>query len=432
MNTNSHDRKKGSVLVVVIIAMMAVTLLGTAILSMATSSRYEYLNLGITNRAYYLAESGASYVRAIRAVDRNVMPSGTYTFENGDQFVVVTSTNGGLVYVESTGIVNPGTHLESRQLVHFVINERGAFSDQLPLGFDFDDDGDFDEDLWSSVNLDPRITDTGPSGGQTALDLKGEEGQIYLTWQNNPDLDFTRVWGFNHGLLNYDVQVKIQPFETGNQQAYSKHYMLGISFRLHPDTNRCYGLSYFRSWPEPPNQTPDWVNALPASFQNLRGTNLYAVLWYRLGSYVELLNYRQLTPAHGVLVWRDDQYELADYATLLLQLDEHFASPGVRENLIAAYIQGPSVYPLWPDGSSTNSLWQEETSVFPAQLVWQDGTQTNIDDRITSADFNIIKPSEVGIHVFYDQTGANKKFFDDFALRMEGFAASSGGVQIQY
>jgi hypothetical protein len=121
---------------------------------------------------------------------------------------------------------------------------------------------------------------------------------------------------------------------------------------------------------------------------------------------------------------------LRDYTTLLLQLDEVFADDGTRENEIVAYMQHTDVYPLWM--SNTNAVWPPDATVFPHAVTWDNGVVTNVNARLTSADFAEEKPSEIGIHVFYDLLGADKKFFDDFALRMDGYSASRHGVEIQY
>lgn len=438
--------KNGAALVVVVLSMIAAGLVGTAILSKTASSRYERIQFGLANRAYYLAESGASYVRAQRAADPTFYPSNalTLTLANGDQFTVVVVTNAarpGHVGVLSTGIAHPGTALEARQQIHFEIDELRRSADTLPVGFDIDGDGEFDEELWDLDGVTASIKETGPSGKTPALDLKGEVGQVNLVWQDNPEIDLVQAWRARLGLLSYDVQLKIQPFLSG--VGFSQSYMLGLSFRLHPDTNNCYGLSFFRSLVgQPQDKPPDWVNALPASIRALRGTNSnpYVLLWYRAtaASPLELLNYRELTAADAdVVAWTDTpkgfRHELRDYSTLLVQLREAYTMEGARTNHIVVYIQGTNTYPLWSTGDPTNAVWQENAAVFPASnlrpLVWHDGAITNGDGRITSADFDLLKPSEIGIHVFYDLIGDNKKFFSDFALRVQ---STAGGTQIQY
>ena len=422
--------RDGALLVAVVIGLLAASLLGTAVLSMTTSAHLQRVHAAGINRAYYLAESGGAYARAVRFEDRTLLPAGSFTLSNGDRFEVFTFREEDQVIVRSLGIANPGTNLESRRRLHFVLSD--TTSDVLPVGFDFDEDGSFDEDTWNTVNVDPRIRTTGPSGRQPALDLRGEQGHISLNWQDHPELNLLTLWGFNGGLLSYDAQVKVKPFDTGQQAAYSKHYMLGLSFRMHQEIEHSYGLSFFRSHAGTvPGQTPSWVTSLPPSFQALRGDGIYLVLWYRHGGLdsLDLLNYRLLTAEEPVVEIRNDLPELVDYSTMLLELKERFTADGRRENQITAYTQGTSVYPLWT--TRDDMEWQENTAVFPEPVRWQDGTSTVTDSRLTTEEFPLLQPSEVGIHVLYDRTGANLKFFDDFALRMEGYGALTEG-QIQY
>ena len=422
--------RRGSILVVIVMALLGASFLGAAFLSMATSSRFQRVHAASTYRAYYLAESGGAYVRSVRMLDNTALPAGLFTLANGDQFSLNSFTNDQQLIVQSTGIANPGSQLEARRMLTFVLTD--LEDNVMPVDFDLDDDGEFDDHMWTTEGVDPKIRTTGPSGREPALDLKGTEGQIYLNWQDKPDVNLVQVWAYSGGLLEYDVQVKIKAFDTGSQAAYSKHYMLGISFRLHPDINHCYGLSYFRSNAGTnPGQTPSWVNKLPPAFEALRGTNVYLVLWHRNGGIetLDLLGQRLLTPADPVAEIRNDNPELKDYSTLLVSLKEQYGDQGQRENIITSYIQGTDIYPRWT--SRDDMEWQDNTSVFPAPVQWDDGSTSKVDTRLTSEDFDLNRPAEVGIHVFYDRSGANLKFFDDFALRMENYAASST-TQVQY
>ena len=414
-----------------VIGLMALASLGTALLAMATSARYQRLHTGISMRAYYLAESGGAYVRSVRKHDKTLLPSGTFTLANGDVFSLQTTEDNGRIVVTSIGTANPGTHLEAQRRLHFEISENPG-GDVLPLGFDLDNDGEFDSDVWTAVNVDPTIRDTGPSGGQPALDLKGELGAINLNWQDKPDLDLAQVWAYNGGLLNYDLQVKISPFETGSEQAYSKHYLLGLSFRVQADTSYSYGLSYFRSLAgTTPGHTPAWVASLPPAFQALRGDNIHLLLWSRQGavSTMKIIARRTLTPADPVIEIRNGHQELRDYSTLLLKLQEQFDADGLRENVMSAYLQGTGGYPLWD--SRDDIAWQEDAGTFPAPVQWENGQSEIRNGLFVSDDFNVLRPDEIGVHVFYDQTGANKKFFDDFAMRVENYAVVTGS-QVQY
>lgn len=177
--------RSGSLIIAVILALLGASFLGAAILSTATSARYQRVHASGINRAYYLAESGGAYARALRKLDKDADPSGTFTLDNGDQFIVQRLTHSMTTLVfRSTGVAHPNTQIEARRQLTFDLSEQE--DDFLPVGFDFDNDGRFDDEMWTTVNVDPTIRDTGPSGGQPALDLKGELGQINLAWANQP------------------------------------------------------------------------------------------------------------------------------------------------------------------------------------------------------------------------------------------------------
>jgi len=455
MKTHRPDCKSGSILIVVLFSLLAAGLIGVAALRVSTSSRYERVGYSMSNRAHYLAESGASYVRSRRQLDKTFLPITpmTLTLDNQDQFTVVASLTNRIddattnlhqhLLVTSVGIVNPGSALEARKQLHFDISERGLDTNALPITF-IDDKGKFNEDLWDLDGVVARVMSTGPSGDDPALQLQGEEGQMNLAWQDKPSLDLVQVWSYYGGLLSYDMQAKTQPFDTGDQSAYSEHYMLGLSFRVNTNNGSCYGLSFFRSLNKKPSPGIKWPVQLPAEFQALRGTNIHVVLWHRPSDIGSVTNYvliksRRLAPSDGLLVWRQlnpsqpGSWELRDYATLLLELKEKYASGSTnRENHISVYTQNPDVYPRWADGDPVHAEWQENTNKFPHKLTWDSGESEVVDSRSTSAGFGTIKPNEVAIHVFYDMPGASKQFFDDFALRVPFTGNPYGGTQIQY
>ena len=58
-----RNRRKGAVLVIVTISMVAAAAAGVAILAVSTSARFERIGMSSSSRAYYLAESGAEFVR---------------------------------------------------------------------------------------------------------------------------------------------------------------------------------------------------------------------------------------------------------------------------------------------------------------------------------------------------------------------------------
>ncbi len=427
--------KSGVVLIVIVFVIVTLAGLGVTSIAVSAGSTMARITVGHANRAYYLAESGVEYVKAARRLDPTLLPSGTYTVEGGDQILISSAAVSNGVRVVSIGIVSPGGLMETRRRITFIVFAGPAGEGVLPLAFDFDEDGEFDDDTWDLVGLKKaKIATTGPSGGETALDLTGTEGSIHLNWQDNPDLDLASAWNNNGQLLSYELQMKISPFETGNEQAYSHHFMLGFSFRLYPDTNTSYGVSFFRSRAiksngQPDNNPPGWISA---ALEPLRGTNVYVVLWYVVGTQFELINYKALDMASGIIWTQNGVNELRDYSTLLLKLDEQLDENGERENHISAYLQNTDVYPNW--NGLDDIRWSDDATVFPGPVQWQDPvTQVHVDNRITSEGFGVDRPSEIAVHVFYDLPGANKKFFDDFAMKMDGFADTGGdGSQIQY
>jgi hypothetical protein len=145
-----------------------------------------------------------------------------------------------------------------------------------------------------------------------------------------------------------------------------------------------------------------------------------------------VMNYLLLDESSGMVTNTGDGNQLLDYTTLLLKLDEQFGGANGRENHIQAFLQNPSVYPNW--NSPDDQRWTDDTAVFPTPVQWQAPVTTdNVDDRLTSANFDVDRPSEIAIHVFYDQAGANKKFFDDFGFKLDGFQGPGSDVdQIQY
>lgn len=422
MNALARRNRYGFALIVISASMLAVGLLGTALLSSITSARYERIHAGTSNRAYYLAESGASYVRSVRRVNPAALPAGTYTMENGDRFsVTVTAITGGIL-VESVGTANPGSYFESQRRIRFEMMDAPAGSGLLPLSF-------AELEKFIAVGVDPNLRSTGPSGHVLALDLKGDIGRFYLSWRDNPDLDLESAWLAAGNLLSYDVQMKVSPIEGG--AGFGNHYMLGLSFRLNPDNQKSYGLSYFRSITD--KKPPAWVSSLPASMQALRDGDVYLVLWYSdTNGLLTLLNYRHLTSADPVI----SANALIPYSTMLLSLKDVVKANGSHENQITAYIQSAAVYPAWPSlGDVDQAKWQEATNIFPHPVVWADGSVIQTNSLISSAHITSFEEEgEIGVHSFYDSEGANKKFFADFAMRLQNPAGSSGGggTQIQY
>jgi hypothetical protein len=301
-------------------------------------------------------------------------------------------------------------------------------------------DGLFDEDYWTYVGVTSvDIARTGSSGTEPAIHMKRDVGRLELYWQTHPEVDLRKAWQDNANLLSYDLQVKVSPYDVSDARAYSSHYMLGLSFRLYQDTETSYGVSFFRSRMYEPSRNPkkpprelkppDW---LPPALEPLRGTNVYIILWCRTAAGFDLINYRTLDGSHNMTYVADGVYELRDYVTMLVELDEFIDNSGVRQNNIVVYMQNPDIYPNWND--TGDARWGGDPVVFPSPITWENpAVIRHIDGRITSENFAVDSPSEVAVHFFYHKKGPNKKFFDDFMFRQEGYVNPlAASTEIQY
>ena len=99
-----------------IVAFAAISVLGTGIYFMTTTSTFSGLGANSQNRAYQLAVSGRDY-----AIIRNLHPieSGNYTMANGDIINIAISVNQttSTDTITSTGIVNINTPYEAKRTI---------------------------------------------------------------------------------------------------------------------------------------------------------------------------------------------------------------------------------------------------------------------------------------------------------------------------
>lgn len=453
----------GAVMIIVVVSMVAAAALGTALLSVSTASRYERLAFGAASRAYYLAESGAEFVRSHSDRPARTWTNLTraYTLQNRDRFeIVVTPMPGtqGVMRVVSTGIAYPGTPWEARQRVTFEIKEGLRTSDQRPEGL-FDDQGNFNAAAWDiSGGVQPSVKQTGPSQHQCAIDIQGTQGYISRRWADNPNTSedesraLCRAWQKQTNMLSYDVQVKVAPFENPGE-GFGEYFMLGISFRLQTN-GASFGLSFFRADRDIKKQ-PAWAARLPSNtWWALRGTNTYVVLWHRTGTNANftLLRSKMLTTNDSVLKLFNqghptkEQWALMPYSTLIIRLVDRWNGP-TRQNMMYAFIQSTNNYPNWPDNNMSYAQWPTN-EIFPEPIMWDQGFNWGVSTQlrgtndycrfktVTNANGVVEQvydgPPEIGLHVFYDQEGANKKFFDDFAVFIPGSGLRYSASQIQY
>ena len=115
----NNVNRRGAALVLISVAMVAVGLLGSAMLAMSTAARRQRLDADVGSQAYYLAESGRSYAYSRRSGDMYYVPAGSFVMESGDLFMLESAIDGTNLLVTSRGIANPGGHRESSRSVRF-------------------------------------------------------------------------------------------------------------------------------------------------------------------------------------------------------------------------------------------------------------------------------------------------------------------------
>ncbi|MFH1080774.1 MAG: hypothetical protein V1766_11060 [Pseudomonadota bacterium] len=116
--------KKGNVLLFVVVAMTIISVLGTGIYFLTTTSTFSGLEANAQNRAYQLAVAGRDY-----ALARNEPNMDRYfTMANGDKFHLVISGD----TITSTGIVKEGTPYEAKRTITLT---KTGFGSQADISF---------------------------------------------------------------------------------------------------------------------------------------------------------------------------------------------------------------------------------------------------------------------------------------------------------
>jgi hypothetical protein len=125
------NRQAGAAIVVIIAAMTIVAIMGAAMQSLFSSSTFSELFINNRNKAYYLAQAGRNYaaltiLNAYSAGDMAAITDlngQTFTLD-GNQFYLSTNIqSAGITVVESTGIANPDTALETKQKMAFTVRD---------------------------------------------------------------------------------------------------------------------------------------------------------------------------------------------------------------------------------------------------------------------------------------------------------------------
>ncbi|MEW6335743.1 MAG: carbohydrate-binding protein [Thermodesulfobacteriota bacterium] len=360
--------QKGSVLFVLIVAMISMGTLGASMYLLTTTSTYGTLFSNKANQALLLAESGIRYDQKASLADGTV----TITLNGGvDRFIITKTTDlaTGVKTTVSTGIADANSTWPVRKRITYVSGSPGT-SGPGP----------------GPPAAVPMTTVSGHASGSTgtfgigahhgnpnALNVTGSRGNINNphtypeaygtpTWTTNP---FCQPWTNMGGFLSYDVQIKVaeehgQPPEwnasttyylgdlvwyqtptnyfdcraavcTTNPTAKKTQwgpvvyvFNLGVIFRVSATTPQAhaYGVTYFRSTLYTDGGAP--IDGVPATMMpdNLPDNDPALVLFTRdgsSGSDNHWLAYMPLAGANHVV----DQYGfLKDWSSIVVRVVE--------------------------------------------------------------------------------------------------------------
>jgi type II secretory pathway pseudopilin PulG len=319
------------------------------------------------------------------------------------------------VTISSTGTVGSGDMAVSN-----------TFTRTAPLGFQRGGNSRYvnDEDIIFNDPCDSLDNWSEQSGiallknpdQDPAINLQGYEVVIGLDWQNPetgiPNLADARSQ--SNDLLSYELQLKVT---MDSQGSHGKHYMAGISFRLDAGADSSYGISFFRSMGRDSNP-PDWINNLPFSFDDLMDRDkevVYLVLWVKDSGSYTLLNYNKLVDSVHSNRVIDSDGSLKDWSTMVVKVEEFYDMDDQRKNRIWAWVEDDETYTR---GEAITWNW-EEAGDFEKFEWYLNGSNPIVDGTLTSENFNLLNPHEIGLHSYYDSPASNENCFDDFSMKLE-------------
>ncbi len=122
MQTNGMRKQCGVTLIAACLSMLAVGILGGALLSTITTTRHQRLHFDVGQRAFYAAESGRSYAYSRKAGNPFYSPAGTFLMDSGDRFTLSTTRVDTNLVVTSTGVAHGGTDREATRSVTFLLD----------------------------------------------------------------------------------------------------------------------------------------------------------------------------------------------------------------------------------------------------------------------------------------------------------------------
>jgi hypothetical protein len=136
------NRQAGSALIIVIASIVIVGIMGAGMLSLLTSSSVSEGFINNRNKAFYLAQSGRNYattiiLNAYNSADMAIITGlngQTFTLDGNQFYLSTNKQSAGITVVESTGIVNPGTAMETKQKIAFTVRDPTVINGAASVG----------------------------------------------------------------------------------------------------------------------------------------------------------------------------------------------------------------------------------------------------------------------------------------------------------
>lgn len=292
MHNVKITQKRGSVLIVLIIAMVITGTLGTSMYLLSTTSTFGSLVSNRANRALLLAESGIRYDQKTSLADGTV----TVTLNSSaDQFIITKSTNAGtgVKTTVSTGIADANSSWPVQRTMTYVSGSPG--SSPSPLG---------SPDRLTNLNNFSTTSDGSYGSAQARNDTGGASSPTQMLIMDSPhnviqlktgagtlnDL-LKSLWVNDGNRLSYYAQVKVKVYQSGTINgtncSNNNNFAASLYFRRHnkttdPDMNTSYGISFLRlKNRNDANLTPFDPNQGPPSppVYDFITNQTYIVLW---------------------------------------------------------------------------------------------------------------------------------------------------------
>ncbi|MBF0487189.1 MAG: hypothetical protein HQK98_03425 [Nitrospirae bacterium] len=440
--------------------LLAVSAIGAAMAYIVVGSTYNASYGAYHLKALYVAEAGGNYAVPLLASAINTGNSATLTSTiatlNGQTFPLgsnsfslsVDNSQNAYLSLKSTGSVNKTSVFPAQRLITFRLNK--SITDNFnttsaPTTVNANNWTAPNGNIVSSVGGLSNVLQLGASGGT--------QSAAGMNWNGSGSTmpSLLSQWYISGKLLSYELQCKV------DVDSSAQDYMAGLSFRLGEDKHTAgdgsfdttYGVSFYRRDCTVGVNCPAWITAVNSDSNWLALNNdatakdyVYLVLWKEIQGAYTLLAYKKLTVADGIVSNITGGTTLNPWSTILVTVLEQFNGSN-RENHIYVYTAS-STMPVLPyavipyPGGTVNWTYYFVGTLWTNKYAGSSGTWSaynynltasppyiiDTSAALTTANFDINVPTEIGLHSYYD-TAATYPYFTDFAMRFPGGATQN-------